>query len=78
MDNGSQPEVIFYGPPGTGKTYVAQRLAQAIAGDPSRQVIVQFHPSSSYEDFFEGYRPDKTAGEADTVDTVRAIHGIKE
>jgi 5-methylcytosine-specific restriction protein B len=50
-------QVIFYGPPGTGKTYVAQRLAQAIAGSPSRQMIVQFHPSSSYEDFFEGYRP---------------------
>ena len=50
-------QVIFYGPPGTGKTYVAQRLAEAIAGNQSREVIVQFHPSSSYEDFFEGYRP---------------------
>jgi 5-methylcytosine-specific restriction enzyme B len=27
-------QVIFYGPPGTGKTFVAQRLAEAFAGDP--------------------------------------------
>ena len=50
-------QVVFYGPPGTGKTFVAQRLATALAGDPSRTMLVQFHPSTSYEDFFEGYRP---------------------
>lgn len=50
-------QVIFYGPPGTGKTFVAQRLAAAIAGDPSRVRTVQFHPSYAYEDFIEGYRP---------------------
>jgi 5-methylcytosine-specific restriction enzyme B len=50
-------QVIFYGPPGTGKTFVAQRLARALAGDPSRTMLVQFHPSTSYEDFFEGFRP---------------------
>jgi 5-methylcytosine-specific restriction enzyme B len=53
-------QVIFYGPPGTGKTYVAQRLATALAGD--RTMLVQFHPSTSYEDFFEGFRPLSTAG----------------
>jgi 5-methylcytosine-specific restriction protein B len=53
-------QVIFYGPPGTGKTYVAKRLAAALAPDPSRRMIVQFHPSTSYEDFFEGYRPAAT------------------
>lgn len=51
-------QVVFYGPPGTGKTFVARRLAEALAPDPSRRMIVQFHPSTSYEDFFEGYRPD--------------------
>jgi 5-methylcytosine-specific restriction enzyme B len=50
-------QVIFYGPPGTGKTFVAQRLATALAGDPARTMLVQFHPSTSYEDFFEGFRP---------------------
>ena len=50
-------QVIFYGPPGTGKTFLAQRLAQALQPDPAKRDIVQFHPSSSYEDFFEGFRP---------------------
>jgi 5-methylcytosine-specific restriction protein B len=50
-------QVIFYGPPGTGKTYLAQRFASALQPDPAKRDIVQFHPSSSYEDFFEGFRP---------------------
>jgi 5-methylcytosine-specific restriction protein B len=28
-----------------------------LAPDDSRRMLVQFHPSTSYEDFFEGYRP---------------------
>lgn len=54
-------QVIFYGPPGTGKTYVAQRLAEAIAPTDELRMLVQFHPSTSYEDFFEGYRPLSTS-----------------
>lgn len=50
-------QVIFYGPPGTGKTFLAKRLAEWLAPDDSRRALVQFHPSMSYEDFFEGYRP---------------------
>ena len=50
-------QVILYGPPGTGKTYLAKRLAEALAPDPDFRSLVQFHPSTSYEDFFEGYRP---------------------
>jgi 5-methylcytosine-specific restriction protein B len=50
-------QLILYGPPGTGKTYVARKLAQHIAQDPSRVTVVQFHPSYAYEDFVEGYRP---------------------
>lgn len=54
----SKGQVILYGPPGTGKTFLARRLAEALAPDPQRRKIVQFHPSTSYEDFFEGYRPE--------------------
>ena len=50
-------QVIFQGPPGTGKTYVAQKLAQHLAGSKERYRLVQFHPSYSYEDFVRGYRP---------------------
>ena len=55
-------QVILYGPPGTGKTYLAQRLAEALAPDPADRTLVQFHPSTSYEDFFEGYRPGEGLG----------------
>lgn len=50
-------QVIFYGPPGTGKTYIARELAAALQPDTLRRRTVQFHPSTSYEDFFEGFRP---------------------
>src|SRR5690606_37802896 len=51
-------QIILYGPPGTGKTYLAKRLARALVDeDESRYRLVQLHPSYSYEDFFEGYRP---------------------
>lgn len=50
-------QVVFYGPPGTGKTFVAQRLAEALTSTDEQRMLIQFHPSTSYEDFFEGYRP---------------------
>ncbi len=56
-------QVIFYGPPGTGKTYLARELARVLAPDPGQRALVQFHPSSSYEDFFEGYRPQADSGD---------------
>ena len=50
-------QAIFQGPPGTGKTFVARRIAQWYQQQGGDFRIVQFHPSYSYEDFVEGYRP---------------------
>jgi hypothetical protein len=50
-------QLIFYGPPGTGKTFLAQRIAEHLTREGGEFELVQFHPSYSYEDFFEGYRP---------------------
>lgn len=53
--------VILQGAPGVGKTFAAKRLAYSIMGqkDTSRVAMIQFHQSYSYEDFIQGYRPDK-------------------
>ena len=57
-----RPQLIFYGPPGTGKTYLAQELAShLVGGKPENVHLVQFHPTYSYEDFFEGFRPAEPA-----------------
>lgn len=49
-------QLILYGPPGTGKTFLAREIAGQLA-EPSAVKLVQFHPSYTYEDFFEGFRP---------------------
>ena len=54
--------MIFQGPPGTGKTYVAQKLAECLAGSSDRVRLVQFHPSYAYEDFVQGFRPTLEGG----------------
>jgi 5-methylcytosine-specific restriction protein B len=53
-------QVVFYGPPGTGKTFIAQRLGDHIVAAGGNYRLVQFHPSYTYEDFFEGFRPRQT------------------
>ena len=58
---GQKKQVIFHGPPGTGKTFVARKLAEHLAGAEGSVDLVQFHPSYSYEDFVQGYRPAKDA-----------------
>lgn len=51
--------LVLQGPPGVGKTFVARHLAYLLLGeqDPQRVEQVQFHPSYSYDDFVQGYRP---------------------
>lgn len=67
---------ILFGPPGTGKTYQAAREAIRIIdgkvekkkfANRHRDLVnagriwwVTFHPSYSYEDFVEGFRPELT------------------
>ncbi len=51
--------LILQGAPGTGKTFIAKRLAYLLLGhrDEVRVRMTQFHQSTSYEDFIEGFRP---------------------
>ena len=54
-------QIIFQGPPGTGKTFVARRIAQWYREQGGDYQIVQFHPSYTYEDFVEGFRPARAS-----------------
>jgi 5-methylcytosine-specific restriction enzyme B len=55
-------QIVLYGPPGTGKTFLAQELARFLTEQTGGEYrLVQFHPSYSYEDFFEGFRPQPGA-----------------
>jgi 5-methylcytosine-specific restriction protein B len=63
-------QVILYGPPGTGKTYLASKLARHLTENGAVK-LVQFHPSYTYEDFFEGFRPEP-GGSGTLTFTLRA------
>jgi 5-methylcytosine-specific restriction enzyme B len=53
-------QVVLEGPPGTGKTYLVQHLLDACGVVEGQSALVQFHPTYSYEDFVEGFRPTPT------------------
>jgi 5-methylcytosine-specific restriction protein B len=63
-------QIILYGPPGTGKTYLASKMARHLTEDGAVK-LVQFHPSYTYEDFFEGFRPEP-GGSGTLTFTLRA------
>jgi hypothetical protein len=67
---GEKQQLILYGPPGTGKTFVAQHIGHHISEHGGSSRLVQFHPSYTYEDFFEGYRPTHHEGGALSFDLV--------
>nr|WP_269467996.1 AAA family ATPase [Devosia ureilytica] len=60
---------MLVGSPGTGKTWYARQIALKLTGGFDSLIReVQFHPSYQYEDFVEGYVPDRDAGGFRLVD----------
>jgi MoxR-like ATPase len=57
---GSSSIIALAGVPGTGKSYIARIAAQRVAEDPLRVREIQFHPSTTYEEFIEGLRIDSS------------------
>lgn len=64
-------QLVFYGPPGTGKTFVAQALGEHVEETGGEYEVVQFHPSYSYENFFEGFDRAKERPAAHSVSSSR-------
>lgn len=61
LDDDGYAGVIFVGPPGTGKSWYANQVALALAdGVQDRVRKIQFHRSFQYEQFVEGFVPNRT------------------
>lgn len=61
----TKKNIILQGSAGVGKTFIAKKIAQVLQEDYSEERIemIQFHQSYSYEDFIQGYRPNKDSFE---------------
>ncbi|MDO4822414.1 MAG: AAA family ATPase [Rothia sp. (in: high G+C Gram-positive bacteria)] len=68
---GNEPNIIVEGVAGSGKSHMLQELRESgVYGENgSRIEVVVFHPSTSYEEFVSGIRPNfmKKEGEGDFV-----------
>lgn len=69
--------VMFSGPPGTSKTWYASRIAVKLANKKARCVKqVQFHQSFNYDDFIEGYIPNKHSTLGDGAELFKVVDKI--
>lgn len=69
--------VVLDGVPGTGKTYIAKRISKLV-GDNTRghctgKFAITLHPSTSYEDFVEGLRPNQDRVESGNAKPIRVL-----
>lgn len=57
----TKKNVILQGPPGVGKTFFSHQVAYVLMNskDRDRVSMIQFHPSYTYEDFVQGFRPSQ-------------------
>lgn len=73
---GSSRIVCLSGLPGTGKSRLAEQVARVLTdGDTYRSMEIQFHESTTYDDFVEGYVPTREGGGFERVPkTLRVIN----